>query len=191
MVATLKVQWQCTCRPLYGTIFRIIRTVVIIIMIPLLLFFVCNWTMWGCRRRGGTERTAGGRCGSAASDARRETTLTALHGHASEKPECTQNAASTSCDKPLHVKKIKKQPTVTPEAPSSRLKPSRRQCICRRNHLTRALADALELCMNPSVRLPGPGQNRAALTTVCGGYCSWVHLIRVSTHPLAPPSGWR
>ncbi|KAA8594863.1 hypothetical protein FQN60_011998, partial [Etheostoma spectabile] len=81
--------------------------------------------------------------------------------------ECTQNAARTSCDKPLHVKKIKKQHTTTPEALSSILKHSSRQCNCRRNHPTIAPADALQLCMNPSVWLAGPGENRVVLTTVC------------------------
>lgn len=45
--------------------------------------FIIIIIWWGCKQRGGAEATAGGRCGSAASEARREITLTALlDGHA-------------------------------------------------------------------------------------------------------------
>lgn len=105
------------------------------------VIFVCHWLAWGCRQRGGLSAQSG--VGAVVRRTIRAATLTAQYGYAKEIPKCTQNAASTSCDKPLDVKKIKDQLTKTPEVLAARLKRSRRLRFCRRNHYTTALADAL------------------------------------------------
>lgn len=166
----------------YINIKLIIATIVILIII-------CNCPMWGCRKRGGTQRTAGGRCGGAASDARRDTTLlTALDWH----PPETMHTQCCVYELWKVAACEENKDTASYNAGSSLAQTEALTgSVFTLYHPTRALADALQLCMNPSVWFAGPGQNRAALTTVCGGYCLWVYLVRVSAHPLAPPSGWR
>lgn len=65
----------------------------------------------GCRQRGGTERPVGGRCGKCGVWCVRVDSGT--DGAQEETPRCTQNAAPTSRDNPLDVKRRGKEKKTT------------------------------------------------------------------------------
>lgn len=112
------------------------------------LCFACNGSVRGCEQRGGTERPAGGRCASAASDAR---------------PETSRHRAGRICSRGagMHTKCCAHEEwqETACEQPAENTEASR-GLLARRTdgraysgaHLRRS-SDPLQLCMNPPLGL--------------------------------------
>ena len=157
------------------------------------LLFVCWWPVWGCRKRGGPERTAGGRCGSAASDARRERRpwrrRTDTHRRHRDAHKMLRLRAVTN----LRVwRKKKKKKNETANDKRRKLPLVHVEAFAQEAHLpqktpSRQSSRRCASAVHESLRFPCRVQdwNRAALTTECGGYC-WVSAPYPRLRPHTP-----
>ena len=165
------------------------------------LLFVCWWPVWGCRKRGGPERTAGGRCGSAASDARRERRpwrrRTDTHRRHRDAHKMLRLRAVTNLRvwRKNEKKKKRNSERQTPEAPPRpRWSVRAGSAFAAENTIPPELPPMRFSCAwIPPFALQGPGLKPGG----ADDRVWWILLSECtlsaspSAHPLAPPSGWR